>query len=82
MIIPIRCFTCNNVIAGKWKIYTEKIQADYLKQDIVNNPKKRFLSNEDIKNKSIEGKVLDELNIHKYCCRRMFLSNIDMAEMI
>ena len=23
--------------------------------------------------KSIEGKVLDKLNMHKYCCRRMFL---------
>ena len=26
--------------------------------------------------KSIEGKVLDELNLHKYCCRRMMLGNV------
>ena len=34
----------------------------------------------DVKNskpeKSIEGKVLDELNLHKYCCRRMMLGNV------
>ena len=23
--------------------------------------------------KSIEGEILDELELHKYCCRRMFL---------
>ena len=33
MIIPIRCFTCNNLIAHKWKTYTEKIQLEYLKDD-------------------------------------------------
>ena len=26
--------------------------------------------------KSIEGKVLDELELHKYCCRRMMLGNV------
>ena len=25
---------------------------------------------------SIEGKVLDELKLHKYCCRRMTLGNV------
>ena len=28
--------------------------------------------------KSIEGKVLDKLNMHKYCCRRMFLGNVHL----
>ena len=35
-----------------------------------------------LKNKSIEGKILDEINIHKYCCRRMFKAWADMAEVI
>ena len=26
--------------------------------------------------KSIEGKILDELELHKYCCRRMMLGNV------
>ena len=45
MIIPIRCFTCNNLIAHKWKIYEEKIQIEYLKDDVINNPKKRLIAN-------------------------------------
>ena len=30
----------------------------------------------------IEGKVLDEMNIHKYCCRRMMISNVHMISYI
>lgn len=26
------------------------------------------------------GKVLDELGIKRYCCRRMFISYVDLAE--
>ena len=28
--------------------------------------------------KSIEIKVLDDLNLHKYCCRRMMLTNVHL----
>ena len=27
------------------------------------------------------GKVLDSLGIKRYCCRRMFISHIDLAEL-
>ena len=81
MITPIRCFTCNQIIANKWNKYQEKIQEQYLKEDVPNNIKKRFI---DVSNldKNIEGKILDELKIHKYCCRRMLMSHVDMAEII
>ncbi len=26
------------------------------------------------------GKVLDELEVKRYCCRRMFLSNVDLID--
>ena len=32
--------------------------------------------------KSIEGKVLDKLGLHKYCCRRMFLGNVHLITYI
>ena len=32
--------------------------------------------------KSIEGKILDELKIHKYCCRRMMLTNVHLISYI
>ena len=80
MIIPIRCFTCNQVIANKWNIYQKKIQEEYIKEDVSQN-KKRFINVNDL-NKNIEGKILDELKIHKYCCRRMLISHVDMSEII
>ena len=82
MIIPVRCFTCNKVIAHLWEEYQKKIQEEYLKDDIVNNEKKRFIDINDIKNKTVEGKILDNMNLHKYCCRRMLLSHVDMTEII
>lgn len=81
MIIPIRCFTCNQLVANKWNKYQEKVQEEYLKEENDLKKKKRFV---DIKNlkKTIEGKILDDLKVHKYCCRRMLISHVDMVEII
>jgi DNA-directed RNA polymerase subunit N (RpoN/RPB10) len=82
MIIPIRCFTCNKVIAHLWEEYLEKIQQDYIDEDIKHNKKKRFIDIKTLENKTTEGKVLDELKIERYCCRRMFLSHVDLCDKI
>ena len=29
-----------------------------------------------------EGKVMDELELHRYCCRRMFLGNVHLITYI
>ena len=34
MIIPIRCFTCNKVIAHLWEEYNKRIQEEFIKEDI------------------------------------------------
>ena len=39
MIIPIRCFTCNKIIAHKWEEYLNELQKEYIKEDITNNRK-------------------------------------------
>ncbi len=82
MIIPIRCFTCNKVIAHLWEDYLDKIQLAYLNEDIANNKKNRFVNIETLENKTIEGKILDEMKLHRYCCRRMLLSHVDLCEKI
>jgi len=78
MIIPIRCFTCNNVIADLWEEYQKRIQLDYIESD----KKKRFSDIQELENKTIEGKILDELGLKRYCCRRMMLSHVDLIEKI
>jgi DNA-directed RNA polymerase I, II, and III subunit RPABC5 len=82
MIIPIRCFTCNKVIAHLWEEYLKQIQLEYIKEDIKNNRKNRFVDIETIENKTIEGKILDEMKLNRYCCRRMMLSHVDLCDKI
>jgi DNA-directed RNA polymerase subunit N (RpoN/RPB10) len=82
MIIPVRCFTCGEVLADKWVPYITVVQNrktdSHEKLDAKENnlelhyidPKKPQAD------KSIEGRVLDDLGLHKYCCRRMVLTNV------
>jgi len=82
MIIPIRCFTCNKVIAHLWEDYLDKIQMAYLDEDISNNKKNRFVDIETLENKTVEGKILDTMKLNRYCCRRMLLAHVDLCERI
>ena len=82
MIIPVRCFTCNQVIAHLWEKYQEQIQLQYMKDNIPEDSKKRSVDIDELEKKTLEGKILDEMHIHKYCCRRMFLSHVDLCEII
>ena len=82
MIIPIRCFTCGEVLSDKWIPYITTVQNMKNTEDTVVNPETISLDLQyiDIQNpepeKSIEGKVLDELGLHKYCCRRIMFVNV------
>ncbi len=58
MMMPIRCFTCGQVVADKWEEFDKRVN----------------------KNKEEASKVLDELGFKRYCCRRMFLGNIDLID--
>lgn len=83
MLIPIRCFTCNNVIADKWDpfVIMTNLEKNNNDKQLDNKLDVKYI---DLKNpdKSIEGKVLDELGLHKYCCRRMMLSNVHLISYI
>ena len=82
MIIPVRCYTCGEVLADKWIPYISAVQTEKNNSNETINHDTDLLELKylDVKNptpeKSIEGKILDELNLHKYCCRRMMLGNV------
>ena len=86
MIIPIRCFTCNNVIADKWNPYIELVKKEKSKskQEVTSDLDLDYIDVDSGKEveKSIEGEVLDKLGLHKYCCRRMFLTNVHLISYI
>ena len=66
MIIPVRCFSCGKVIAHKWDEFCMLVG----ERDENGNPKEGV----DV------GKILDKLGFSRYCCRRMFLSHVDLID--
>jgi len=73
MIFPIRCVTCNNVIAGKWMAYLDKVK-EYRKHS--GKTEMEYLTA--TTTKTAEGKALDDLNVKRPCCRRHFLTHVDL----
>ena len=82
MIIPVRCFTCGHVLADKWIPYITTVQEEKNKLDEA--PDEPTVTYIDLKNpkKSVEGAILDEMGVHKYCCRRMMISNTHLISSI
>jgi DNA-directed RNA polymerase I, II, and III subunit RPABC5 len=81
MIIPIKCFTCGMVLADKYRFYQAKVRAkkiaDKGPQSSINIDKVLYLTKE-FQEKTAEGQVLDDLNLMKMCCRRHFLTHVDI----
>ena len=76
MIIPVKCFTCGTVLANKYQYYLKKVKQEKMTQGIDIN-KVIYLSQDKV-SKSPEAKVLDELRLHKMCCRRHMLTHVDI----
>jgi len=73
MIFPIRCVSCNNVIAGKYLAYLEKVKE--LRRETGKTDMEYLTATT---TKTAEGKALDELKIVRPCCRRHFLTHVDL----
>jgi DNA-directed RNA polymerase subunit N (RpoN/RPB10) len=76
MIIPIKCFTCGNVIADKYRYYLEEVRRRKLAKDM--DVDKVVYLTKSFSEKTPEGEVMDELNLRKMCCRRHFLTHVDI----
>ena len=76
MIIPVKCFTCGHVLADKYNYYKKTVAHEKNKAGEDVN-KVIYLTQDNIK-KTIEGKVLDDLGLTKMCCRRHFLTHVDI----
>ena len=81
MIIPIKCFTCGMVIADKYRFYLQEVRkrkmAKRNNNESIDIDKVCYLTKE-FHEKTPEGEVLDELNMRKMCCRRHFLTHVDI----
>jgi len=80
MIIPVKCYTCGKVIADKYQYYLNKVREKKLEEQEggdVAVDKVLYLTKYNIK-KTAEGQVLDEIGFTKMCCRRHFLTHVDI----
>jgi DNA-directed RNA polymerase subunit N len=76
MIIPIKCFTCGNVLADKYRYFLTEVRKKKTQQGI-NLDKVIYLTPNNIE-KTVEGTVLDDLGLHNVCCRRHMLTHVDI----
>ena len=59
MLIPVRCFTCGNLIADKYDDFQNKMKSG-----------------------EAPDKVLDSLELERYCCRRMLLTAVETIQQV
>ncbi|MDE1860833.1 MAG: DNA-directed RNA polymerase subunit N [Candidatus Micrarchaeota archaeon] len=60
MMIPIRCFSCGQVVADKWEEYNNRVNVNHEDSE----------------------KVLKDLGVKRYCCRRMLVSHVELIDEI
>ena len=77
MLVPVRCFTCNMVLASKYRRYLE-----ILAENADENIEETASGGEELKKENATQKAFRELEITRYCCRRHLLSHIDLVDKI
>ena len=76
MIIPVKCFTCGMVLADKYRYYQEEVRKRKLAKSL--DVEKVIYLTKEFHEKTPEGEVLDEMKMTKMCCRRHFLTHVDI----
>ena len=76
MIIPVSCFTCGKTIGDKYRYY----QAEVVRKKRVKgqNPTEIVYLTKDTVDKTPEAEVMDAMGFRKVCCRRHFLTHVDI----
>lgn len=77
MIIPIRCMNCGNVLADKWLYYQRKVAAERGS----NKAQPIYMDGKSVPD-TVELRVLNELGLKRYCCRKHMLTHVDLIDKI
>lgn len=76
MLIPVKCFTCGEVLGDKYRYYQREVKKKKLNSNMEID--KVIYLTKSFSKKTPEGEVLDILNLKKYCCRRHMLTHVDI----
>ena len=71
MLIPVRCFTCGEVLADKYRFYVKEVRKR------TNDPNRVMVYLTEEAQKTPEADVLDEMGLLRLCCRRHMLTHVD-----
>lgn len=85
MIIPVRCVTCGKVLANKWRYYQRKVLAAAHSAQTEGEAEGVVGTRTDEEAEPPPGaraKVMDELGLQRYCCRRHMLGHVDLVDKI
>lgn len=75
MLIPIRCWTCNNPwLSSRYELYLKKVK-EY-RREAGKPDEMEYLTATTVK--TAEGRALDDLKITKECCRTKVLSHVNL----
>lgn len=77
MIIPIRCMNCGKLIADQWRFYQRKLRE--MKGEQAET--KLYFDGTALP-ETPEKKILDALGLKRPCCRKHFLTQVDLIEKI
>ena len=80
MIIPIRCMSCGNMIADKWRFYQTELKKLKGKSDATEVERYYFDGKEVVE--TVEKKIMNTLKLRRPCCKKHFLTQIDLIEKI
>jgi DNA-directed RNA polymerase I, II, and III subunit RPABC5 len=78
MIIPIRCMSCGSVIADKWLYYVSEIKKRRGSQMVED----RFYMDGTQIPQTLEMELMKKLGMKRPCCRKHFLTHVDLMEKI
>jgi len=66
---------CGKLLADKWLYYQKRLQE--LKGDAYG--KRTYFDGTSIPD-TAEAKVMKELELHRYCCRKVLLTHVDLLQ--
>ena len=75
----VKC-SCGKVLGSKYEYYYEQVYKAKVAKNI-DVDRTQYLSKKSSSTKSVEGEVLDEMRILKYCCRREMLTAVKMESL-
>lgn len=77
MIIPVRCMNCGKLLADKWLHYQRRLQ----ELQGEGYGKRTYFDGSSVP-KTKEADVMKEVGLTRYCCKKVFLTHVDLLQKI